>query len=78
MGENLRRRPVRASGRRPGRQLGRRAALRQGRADLALAVIEAFPDALPGPLTQMAVGSAAGGEDAAGDGASRRQLSSPW
>ena len=33
-----------------GRQFGRRAAAAEGRADLALAVVEAFPDALPGPV----------------------------
>ena len=55
--------------RQPGRQFGRRAASQQGRADLALAQVEAFPDALPGPVAEMAVGGADGGEDAAGDGA---------
>jgi len=34
-----------------------------------LGLIEAFPDALPGPVTQMAVGGADGREDAAGGGA---------
>ena len=50
------------------RQFGRRAAARQGRADLVLAQIEPFPDALPGPLTEMAVGGADGRKNTAGDG----------
>ncbi len=60
MGEYLRCRPGRGSGGRPGRQLGRRAPRRQCRADLALALVEAFPDALPGAVAEMAVGSADG------------------
>ena len=70
----------RRRGRRPGdgrgrappvgarRQLGRRAAARQGRADLALAPVEPFPDALPGPLTEMAVRGADSRANTAGDG----------
>ena len=44
---------------------------RQCRADLALAQVEAFPDALPGPVAAMAVGGGAdaAASDAAGDGA---------
>src|SRR5262249_44606617 len=48
------------------RQLGRRAPPTQCRADLALALLEAFPDALPGPVTPMAVGGANGSADTAG------------
>ena len=64
MGEDLRRGSVCGFG----RQLGRRAARRQCRADLALAVVEPFPDALPGPVA--AAGSRQRGwrRDAAGDG----------
>ena len=69
MGEHLRGRLARWILRQPGRQLGRRAAPAQGRANFALSVIEPFPDALPGPLAQPAVDGAAGGQDAAGDGA---------
>jgi hypothetical protein len=69
MCEDLSRRPVRRFGRRPGRQFGRRAPRRQCRADLALALVEAFPDALPGSVAEMAVGSVDGREEAAGDGA---------
>lgn len=66
MGKNLRRR----SARRFGWQLGRRAPRRQRRADFALAQVEPFPDALPGPVTSLAVGDDAGRSgDAAGDGA---------
>ena len=53
--------------RRPG-QLGRRTARRQCRADLALSLVEAFPDALPGPVAEMTVGGADGGGDGAGGG----------
>ena len=52
MGEDLCRGPTW----RFGGQLGRRAACRQGRADLALAQVEPFPDALPGPVAASAVG----------------------
>jgi len=48
-----------------GRQLGGRTALRQRRADFALPLVEAFPDALQGPVTEVAVDSADGGEDRA-------------
>lgn len=52
------------------RQFGRRAPRRQGRADFALAQVESFPDALPGPATSPAVGDGADRSgDAAGDGA---------
>ena len=67
MGEDLGRRPV-CGLVGDGRQFGRRAACRQCRADLALAQVEAFPDALPGAVAEMAVGGADGSEDAAGDG----------
>ncbi len=66
MGEDVRRRPLRG---RIGWQLGRRAQPGQGGADFALAVVEALPEALPGPVAEMAVGGAAGSNDAAGDGA---------
>jgi hypothetical protein len=64
MGEDLRRwRGLR-------RQLGRQAACGQCGADLALAQVEAFPDALPGAVASPAVGDdAACRGDAAGDGA---------
>ncbi len=52
-----------------GGQLRRRTASRQCRADLALSLVEPFPDALQGPVTQMAVGVADGRENAAGGGA---------
>ena len=68
MGEDLRGRLARGVRRRPGRQLGRRAASAQGGADLALCPVEAFPDALPGPVAELAIEGADGGEDAAGDG----------
>ena len=65
MGEDLRRcRPVRGLS----RQFGRRAPPRQCRADLALAQVEPFPEALPGSDTEMAAGNADGCEYAAGDG----------
>jgi len=60
MGQDVRRRSERGLC----RQLGRRAARRQCRADLALAVLEAFPDAQQGPVTERAVDAADGGEDA--------------
>ena len=65
MCKDLRRR----SARRFGRQLGRRATSRQCRAKFALAEVEAFPDALPGSITSLAVGDdAACRGDAVGDG----------
>ena len=65
MGDNLGRRSARCSG-----LIGRRATSRERRAKLALAQVEAFPEALPGPLTSPAVGDVtARGGDAAGDGA---------
>lgn len=45
-------------------QFGRRAPPRQCRADPALALVESFPDALPGPGTSMAVGVNRSGEGA--------------
>lgn len=51
------------------RQLGRRAASEESGADVALGVVESFPDALQGPVAEMAVEGADGGEDAVGDGA---------
>jgi hypothetical protein len=50
----------------------------QGRADLALAPVEPFPDALPGPVAELAVDGAAGGEDAAGDGALEERHRARW
>ena len=75
MGEDVRRRPRRG---RIGWQLGRRAQPGQGGADLALAVVEALPDALPGPVAEMAVGGAAGSGDAAGDGTWRSATACRW
>ena len=51
MSEDLGRRVGRAAG----RQLGRRAASRKSGAELALAEVEAFPEALPGPVAEVAV-----------------------
>src|SRR5271155_3374110 len=51
-----------------GRQLGRRAQPRECRADLALALLEPFPNSLQGPVAEMAIGGADGCEDAAGGG----------
>jgi len=66
MGEDLRRRPARRpSGQ---RQFWRRTAPRQRRADLALPQVEPFPDAQPGAVTEVAVNSADGCKDRAGDG----------
>ena len=63
MREDLRRRPLCGP-------FGWRTSLQQCRADLALAQVEPFPDALPGPVTSLAVGDDAGrSDDAAGDGA---------
>jgi len=50
------------------RQLRRQAAPRQCRADVALGDVEAFPDALPSPVAEIA-GGAAGGADTVADGA---------
>ena len=55
MGEDLRGRLACGVRRRPRRQLGRRAASAQGGADLALGQAEPLPDALPGPLAQLAI-----------------------
>ncbi len=65
MSEDMRRRPMRGFG----RQLGWRTSPRQCRADLALALVEAFPDALQGPVTELAVGGADGCAYAVGNGA---------
>jgi len=65
MGEDLRGRPKRGLR----RQFGRRAPRRQCRADFALALVEPFPDALQGPVTEMAIGGADGSEDADGGSA---------
>ncbi len=59
-------RPVRRLGRQPGRQFGRPADSQEGRADLALAQVEPSPDALPGSIAEMAVGSADGCDQGAG------------
>src|SRR5271168_1644305 len=68
MCDDLGSRPVRRFGRQPGRQFGRPADSQEGRADLALAQVEPSPDALPGSVAEMAVGSADGCENGAGDG----------
>jgi len=68
MGEDVCRRPVLRLSRQRGGQLGRRTACGECRADLALAKSEAFPDALQGAVSEVAVGSADSGEDAAGGG----------
>jgi hypothetical protein len=68
MGEDLRRRPVCGRSGQSGRQLRRRAARRECRADLALCQVEAFPDAQQGPAAEVAVDSADGREETAGDG----------
>jgi hypothetical protein len=47
------------------RQLGRRAYAAQRRADRALALVEAFPDALHRPVAEVAMGGADGGGDGA-------------
>jgi hypothetical protein len=66
MCKDLRRRAPR----RFGWRFGRRATRRECRADFALAQVEPFPDALPGPVTSPAVGDdAARSRDTAGDGA---------
>jgi hypothetical protein len=62
MGEDLRRGSVLR------RQLRRRTSSEECRADLALAVAEAFPDAQQGPVTPLPGEGAEGGEDAVGDG----------
>ena len=69
MGEDLRRRPARSFSRQRGRQLRRRAPCRQCRADVALAQVEASPEALPGPVTATAAGGVSGSVEAADDGA---------
>ena len=66
VGEDLRGRLARWLLRQPERQLRRRAASTQGRADLALSLVEPLPDALPGSLAQPAAEGAAGAEYAAG------------
>src|SRR5271156_1066602 len=68
MCDDLGSRPVRRLGRQPGRQFGRPADSQEGRADLALAQIEPSPDALPGSVAEMAVGSADGCDHGAGHG----------
>jgi hypothetical protein len=68
MGEDLRGRQASAFDGRPGRQFERRAAATQGSADLALSVVEALPDPLPGAIGQPATEGAAGGEDPKADG----------
>ena len=50
-------------------QLGGRAAPEECGADGALAEVESLPDAQQGPVAEMAVEAANGGEDAAGNGA---------
>ena len=65
MGENVRRR----RSARFRRQLGRRTSRRQCGADLTLALVELFPDALQGSVTQMTFGDSNRGGDAVGDGA---------
>ena len=60
--------PVRRLGRQPGRQFGRPADSQESRADLALAQVEPSPDALPGSVAEMAVGSADGVGNGAGHG----------
>jgi hypothetical protein len=65
MCEDLRRRPVRGLS----RQRGRRTLPSQCRADFALALVEPSPDALQGPVTEMAVGGADGCEYGVGGGA---------
>jgi hypothetical protein len=65
MREDLcRRRPARGLS----RQLRRRAAPCQRCADLALPLVEAFPDALQGPVTEVAVGGGDGCEDGTSGG----------
>jgi hypothetical protein len=65
MGQDLsRRRPARAN-RRPS---GRRAASEQGRADFALRLMKASPDALPSPFAEIAGDGAPGRDQTAGDG----------
>jgi hypothetical protein len=65
MGEDVRRRPVRGFD----RQFGWRVPPQECRADLALALIEPFPDALQSPVAEMAVGGADACDYAAGNGA---------
>jgi hypothetical protein len=68
MGEDLRRGSVGGLRWQRGQQLGRRAPGTQSGADFALALVEPFPDALPGPVAPLAVDGADGSEDAVGDG----------
>ncbi len=63
MGEDLGHGPMR------GRQVGRLASLKQCGANLALAQVEALPDALHGSVTQMTLDGANRGRNAVGDGA---------
>src|ERR1700728_1804489 len=51
------------------RQVGWSAAAKECRADLALAQVQACPDALPGAVAAQAVGGPDGVEDAVGDDA---------
>lgn len=51
------------------RQVRRRAAAKERRADLALAQVEASPDALPGAVAALTIAAADGVEDAVGGGA---------
>jgi hypothetical protein len=68
MGEDVRGRLAHGiAGRGPGRCIRWRAASKEGRADLALGQVEAFPDALPIAFVQPAIDGAAGGEDATCD-----------
>src|SRR5271163_3530551 len=69
MCDDLGSRPARRLGRQPGRPFGRPADSQEGGADLALAQVEPSPDALPGSVAEMAVGSADGCDHGAGDGA---------
>ena len=64
MREDLRRRSMRGFA----RQVGWRTSPRQRRADLALALVEPFPNALQGPVTELAFGGADGCADAADNG----------
>jgi len=66
MGQDVRRRRSSCGFR---RQLGRRTSCRQSGADPALALVEPFPDALQGSVTQMTLDDSNRGGDAVGDGA---------
>ena len=50
------------------RHFGRRAASEESGAEVALGVVESLPEALQGPVAEMAVEAAKGGEEAVGDG----------